>query len=198
MLELHYSDRVRSWIPVPGTTTGRLVEAALELFGSRDYASVTVTGIAAHAGVTTGSLYHHFGSKAGLYHLVRTDVERRVVDRLEGAAAHRSVAGIADLAPILLVGFDYLVDSGYARLLCDPPPDRPLVIPLGPPGDTAFHDPSLDDPVEQLIDRILKPRQGPLPTLITAAWRAALRHGADGPHAARDARTALEQLLTAS
>ncbi len=62
---------MRSWIPVPETTTGRLVYAALELFGAHGYAPVGVSTIASHAGVTTGSLYHHFGSKEGLYRLAR-------------------------------------------------------------------------------------------------------------------------------
>ena len=114
---------MRSWVPVPGTTTGRLVEAALELFGAQGFGPVAVTSIAERAGVTTGSLYHHFGSKAGLYRLVRADVERRVTDRLEGAAATRSVRRIADVAPILIIGFDYLVTSGYARLLAEPSPE---------------------------------------------------------------------------
>ncbi len=71
----------------------------------------------------TGSLYHHFGSKAGLYQLVRADVEQRVLDRLEGAASVRSAQTLADLAPVLLVGFDYLVSSGLTRLLAEPSPE---------------------------------------------------------------------------
>jgi len=43
--------------------------------------------VAAAAGVTTGSLYDHFGSEAGLYGFVRQEAERRLLDRMEGAAA---------------------------------------------------------------------------------------------------------------
>ena len=39
------------------------------------------------AETTTGPLYHHFGSKLGLYDVIRSDVERRVTDRMEGALA---------------------------------------------------------------------------------------------------------------
>ena len=176
---------MRSWVPVPETTSGRLVVAALELFGAHGYGPVGVASLAANAGVTTGSLYHHFGSKEGLYHLVRTDVERRVVDRLEGAAATSTVDGVSDLAPILLVGFDYLVSSGFLRLLGEPSPQSP---------DGT----SRPDPVEELVDRLLGGRQTPMPALLVAAWRTALWHASDGPDAALDARTAFAHLLTGS
>jgi hypothetical protein len=54
---------------------------------------VTVGEIAAGAGVTTGPLYHHFGSKLGLYAFVRDEAERRLLDRMEGAAAARADEG---------------------------------------------------------------------------------------------------------
>jgi AcrR family transcriptional regulator len=173
---------MRSWIPVPGTTSGRLVVAALQLFGAHGFAPVPVSSIAEHAGVTTGSLYHHFGSKAGLYQLVRADVEQRVLDRMEGAAAGRTVRSVADLAPVLLVGFDYLVGSGFTRLLGEPAPE--------PAAES--HQP---DQIERLLGRMLV-SDGPVETLIAAAWRSALWHASDGPDSARDARAALARLLT--
>ena len=100
------------------------MQEALAAFGARGYDAVGVTELAASAGVTIGSLYHHFGSKAGLYDLVRTDVERRVLDRMEGAAAVRDAHEPAGLAVVLLVGYDYLVGSGFARLLAEPRPDE--------------------------------------------------------------------------
>lgn len=174
---------MRSWIPVPGTTTGRLVVAALEMFGAHGFAPVGVAGIAERAGVTTGSLYHHFGSKAGLYQLVRADVEQRVIDRLEGAASGRSVRSVVDLEPILLVGFDYLVSSGFARLLAEASPE--------PSGGVRQ-----PDQIEALLGRLLPSGSAPVEALIGAAWRAALWHASDGLAAARDARAALARLLT--
>ena len=174
---------MRSWIPVPGTTTGRLVVAALDLFGPQGFAPVGVAGIAERAGVTTGSLYHHFGSKAGLYQLVRADVEQRVVDRLEGAAAARPVRTVADLAPVLTVGYDYVVDRGFTRLLGEPAPE---------PADGG----AAPDPIQQLLGRMVSGDDAPVETLIAAAWRAALWHAGSGPDAAREARAALVRLLT--
>jgi AcrR family transcriptional regulator len=173
---------MRSWIPVPGTTTGRLVDAALELFGSHGFAPVAVSSIAERAGVTTGSLYHHFGSKAGLYQLVRADVEQRVLDRLEGAASVRSVRTLADLSPVLLVGFDYLVSSGFTRLLAEVSPE---------PSDSARQ----PDAVERFLARNIASDAAPLEMLVGAAWRAALWRASDGPKPAREARTAFERLL---
>jgi AcrR family transcriptional regulator len=49
--------------------------------------------------VTTGSLYHHFESKIGLYLVVREEMEQRVVDRMTGAAA---VAGDDPVGAALL------------------------------------------------------------------------------------------------
>lgn len=174
---------MRSWIPVPGTTTGRLVVAALELFGPQGFDPVSVTGIAERAGVTTGSLYHHFGSKAGLYQLVRADVEQRVVDRLEGAAAARPVRMVADLAPVLLVGYDYVVDRGFTRLLGEPAP-------AGAGGGAPV------DEVQQLLGRMVADKVAPMDALLAAAWRAALTYASTGPDAAKEARVALVRLLT--
>src|SRR4029450_4336374 len=71
----------------PGTAKARLVEAAVHQFEAAGYDAVNVTDLASKAGLPTGSLYHHFDSKLGLYLVVRTEMERRVVERMEGAAA---------------------------------------------------------------------------------------------------------------
>jgi len=155
---------VREWIPVPGTTKGRLVEAALAEFARRGYDAVGVTEIAAAAGVTVGSLYHHFGSKPGLYDLVRDDVERRVLDRMEGAWD-----AAPDLARAVGVGFDYLVRAGYERLLAEPHPGRD------------------SDPVEGFLAAHADREGMPLGRLLAATWRAALTASLDDPDAARRA-----------
>ncbi len=173
----------RPWIPVPGTTTGRLVEAALELFGAHGLDAVAVSTIAQRAGVTTGSLYHHFGSKAGLYMLVRADVEQRVVDRLEGAASMRPVRTVADLAPVVLVAFDYLMNSGLARLLAEPPPD----VPGGATGP---------DRIAQTISAMTGESTSAHAELVVAAWRTAVLRACVHPARALEHRVALNQLLS--
>ena len=73
------------------------------------------------AKVTTGALYHHFGSKLGLG-FVREDIERRLLDRMEGAIAASAPASdrSAAVTAALLVGFDFAVREGFLRILGDP------------------------------------------------------------------------------
>jgi AcrR family transcriptional regulator len=143
-------------MPSTASAKGRLVLAALDAFGRDGFAAVRVGELAAAARTTTGPLYHHFGSKEGLYTAVRADVERRVLDRMEGAlAAGAQLEGDA-LAAALLVAFDYAERAGFARLLSEPHPEpRP-------------------DPVAAVLG------DGPLGAMLAAAWRAGLAAVADG------------------
>jgi AcrR family transcriptional regulator len=165
----HYNRVVRSWIPIPGSTKERLIRGALMSFGERGYDAVGVGELAARAEVTIGSLYHHFGSKSGIYSAVREDVERRALDRMEGAAA---VTGPADLGAVLLVGFDYLVGAGFARLLSEPHPER----------DT--------DPIGAFLSRLADPDNPVVGRILLAAWRAAL-----AAEESTAARTALRHVI---
>lgn len=65
-------------------TRGALLRTARELFGQRGFAAVGIEEIAARAGVTTGALYHHFGSKRDLF--------RAVFDALEAELMERAIA----------------------------------------------------------------------------------------------------------
>jgi AcrR family transcriptional regulator len=167
---------MRDWIPVSSSPKGRLARRALEEFGARRFDRVTVGEIAAGAGVTTGPLYHHFGSKLGLYAFVRDEAERRLLDRMEGAAAARADEGrSAALRGALLVGFDFAVAQGFLRLLGDPHPARDV------------------DPVADLLGDVGGPGLTTIGAILAAAWRAALLAVADGvpPSSVREALGAL-------
>ena len=167
---------MREWIPVSTSPKGRLALRALEDFGNRAFQDVTVGELSAGAGVTTGSLYHHFDSKLGLYSFVRDEAERRLLDRMEGAAAARADDGVsAALRGALIVGFDFAAGQGFVRLLGEPHPARDL------------------DPVADLLAEISHSGRVPLGSVLAAAWRAALMAVAEGAPAAR-ARAALELL----
>ena len=120
---------MREWIPISTSPKGRLALAAVAQFGARPFDAVTVGELAAAADVTTGAIYHHFGSKLGLYDFVRDDVEQRLLDRMEGAiAASAPLDRSAAVMGALVVGFDFAVREGFVRILGDPParaaPDR--------------------------------------------------------------------------
>lgn len=160
---------MRDWIPVPGTAKARLVDAAIHQFEAVGYDAVSVTDLASKAGVTTGSLYHHFDSKLGLYLVVRDEMERRITDRMAGAAA----VSDGPAAP-LLVAFDAAVHIGVCRILAEAPPI------------------SRDDPVAATL-RPLVPSEVTA-AVFAASWRAALlavANGTPGEHA----RSALAYLL---
>lgn len=156
---------MREWVPVSTSAKARLALRALEEFGHRGFAGVSVTLLSRDAGVTTGSLYHHFGSKLGLYAFVRAEAERRLLDRMEGAAAARAGDGsAASVRGALMVGFDFATAQGFARLLGEAHPDR---------------DPAAD-PVAALLAGLTDDGRTPIARMIAAAWREALVAVADG------------------
>ena len=157
---------------------GRLALAAVKEFGAHPFDEVTVGGLAAAAEVTTGALYHHFGSKLGLYAFVREDVERRLLDRMEGAIAVSAPGSDRSSAvtAALLVGFDFAVREGFLRILGEPPAG-------------AEH-----DRLAQLLTASTAPAPPVLSRVLAAAWRAALVAVAEGsdPQEARAALLAFE------
>lgn len=168
---------MREWVPVPGSAKARLIDAALHHFERSGFESCNVADLAAKAGVTTGSLYHHFGSKLGLYLVVRGDVERRITDRMEGAAAGTGERGRPALLAAVLVAFDSAVRFDVCRLLGESPP--------------VGH----GDPVEAAL-RTLVPENALAAAIAVAAWRAALLRVADGDPA-ESARAALRYVMNA-
>ena len=167
---------MREWIPVSTSPKGRLALAAVKEFGARPFDEVTVAELATEAKVTTGALYHHFGSKLGLYAFVREDVERRLLDRMEGAvAAARPESGrAAAVTAALLVGLDFAVRERFLRIVGDPP--------AGTEHDRLAEMLSASADATPLLGQVL-----------AAAWRAALAAVADGaePEQARAAIAAL-------
>jgi AcrR family transcriptional regulator len=59
----------------------QLLEVGLAIFGSRPLGEVSMSAVAAEAGVSHGLLFHYFGSKRGYY----TAIVRWVTDRLVAA-----------------------------------------------------------------------------------------------------------------
>lgn len=166
---------------MPGSAHRRLLDAAVVAFERDGFEAAGVIDMAAAAGVTTGSLYHHFGSKLGLFQVIRREMERRIRDRLEGAFA-ATEGGRSGVTTALLVGFDAATRLKVARILSESPPGvtedtliRALVELIAPaPAPTPGPTP--------------EPTPGPTPAAAPAAaapvmlgaWRAALASVASG------------------
>ncbi|TYL50486.1 TetR/AcrR family transcriptional regulator [Agromyces mariniharenae] len=167
---------MREWIPVSTSPKGRLVLAAAREFGSRPFDDVTVADLARAADVTTGALYHHFDGKLGIYAFVRTDVERRVLDRMEGAAAALpGGSASARIGAAMAVGFDFATRAGFAWMLAEPPiGDEP-------------------DAIAGALGELCAPPSAELGAMLAAAWRAAVGAVARGgdPATVREALSRL-------
>lgn len=68
-------------------TKAALVAAGRQLFARLGYAGVSAEEVAAAAGVTTGAVYHQFGSKRGLFLAVFEAVEAELTVQIGAAAA---------------------------------------------------------------------------------------------------------------
>jgi TetR/AcrR family transcriptional regulator, repressor for uid operon len=68
-------------------TRRRIVETAQQCFGELGYEKATNNDIADRIGLTSGSIYHHFGAKSELYLVVCEHAAVLILDRLEKATA---------------------------------------------------------------------------------------------------------------
>jgi AcrR family transcriptional regulator len=168
---------MRDDIPIPGSTKAKLITAGLRQFSLHNYEEVDVDSVAAEAGVTTGSLYHHFQSKKGFYGVLRDDMTRRILDRMEAVA--ESVPPERAVKAALLAAFDGVLRIRAGRLLTEPDPR----------GE--------EDTIARYLSQLTSqnghlPVAGTLGILLAAALRAALTEALNGR---TEAREALERLL---
>src|SRR5438270_3379561 len=105
-------------IPIPGSSKAKLIAAGIRQFSQYNYEEVDVDSVAAEAGVTVGSLYHHFQSKKAFYGILRDDMTRRVLDRME--AVTESVAPEQSLKAALLAAYDGVLRIKAGKLLAEP------------------------------------------------------------------------------
>lgn len=80
-----------------GTGSGRerLMAAGLTLFAEHGFAATTVEELVGAAGVSPPVLYHHFGTKVGLYVAVAERVYAQVLDRHEAVLVGEPTFGEA-------------------------------------------------------------------------------------------------------
>lgn len=99
-------------------TIARLIEVAREVFTRDGYASAATEEIVQIAGVTRGALYHHFGSKEGLFQAVFETLQRQMSQRIEAAAAEHD-----DVWDQLRAGCQVFLEAGT-----DPEVQRILLV----------------------------------------------------------------------
>jgi AcrR family transcriptional regulator len=72
---------------------GRLERAAMDLFQERGYVRTTVEEIAARAGLTERTFFRYFADKREVLFSGAKDLEKDIVDRIEGAPPEASPFG---------------------------------------------------------------------------------------------------------
>src|ERR1700722_5824324 len=81
-------------------TRGQLVAIATRMFAERGYEDTSIEAVLREAGVSRGSLYHHFASKEALFEAVAEEVETSV-----GAQTMAAASGSAGPVEALRAGF---------------------------------------------------------------------------------------------
>ena len=99
-------------------TRGQLIAVATRLFAENGYEDTSIEAVLREAGVSRGSLYHHFASKEALFEAVAEDVETSIGAQTAGAAT-----GLEGPVEALRAGF-----AAWIRLAGDPVVNRILLI----------------------------------------------------------------------
>ncbi len=101
-------------------TRQRLVETATRLFAARGYEATSVEAVLEEAGVSRGSLYHHFASKEALFEAALDAAEQRIGEATLLAAI---AVGTEDPVAVLRAGC-----LEWIRLAGDPVVKRIVLI----------------------------------------------------------------------
>jgi AcrR family transcriptional regulator len=105
----------------------KILNAALEVFAERGYDAASIAEIGQRAGFAKSVMYHHFGSKAGLYEAIMVDQTAQLVERVSQALPEDPAK------PRLRVGIDAYFAFIHERplvwrlLFRDPPTDPELL-----------------------------------------------------------------------
>src|ERR1700709_2681709 len=79
---IHYDRRVARWQP---DARGRLLEAAMTLYGERGFDSTTVAEIAEQAGLTKRTFFRHFADKREVLFSGADELKELFVTEVSGA-----------------------------------------------------------------------------------------------------------------
>jgi len=103
-------------------TAHSIVDTATVLFAESGFTAVALEDVAAAAGVTRGAVYHHYGSKRGLFVAVVARLQGRVASAVVAAADQAGPDAAAQLRAGCLAFLDAVTDAAAVRtLLVDAP-----------------------------------------------------------------------------
>ena len=111
-------DRPNKNIARGEATRAQLIAIATRLFAAHGYEGTSVEAVLREAGVSRGSLYHHFAGKEALYEAVLEDVETKV-----GMQTLEAASGATGPVDALRKGF-----TEWIRQASDPVVQRILLI----------------------------------------------------------------------
>jgi len=111
-------DRLNKNVARGEATRAQLIAIATRMFAERGYEETSIEAVLREAGVSRGSLYHHFASKEALFEAVAEEVETSVGEQTMAAAD-----GITEPVAALRAGF-----LAWIRLAGDPVVRRILLI----------------------------------------------------------------------
>ena len=146
---------MKEWIPIPGTSKDTLIKVALSEFSLKGYKGVNISELAEKANMTTGAIYHHFGSKSNLYEVIRNEMEQRLIDRMEGAASLFNEVEEA-LKAALLTGIDFAVKQDICKLIGEESPAEKK------------------DKIEQFLASLNSNKELPIEIIALSSWRSIL------------------------
>lgn len=92
-------------------TQAALRAAGRKLFASLGYDATSVGALCAHAGVTSGALYHHYGDKKGLFAAVAEELESNLVELASQTRQATLTEGGGNWDGFL-AGIDAILDAG--------------------------------------------------------------------------------------
>ena len=96
-------------------TRGQLLAAAREVFAEQGYTCAKVTDIAARAGLSVGSIYHHFGGKSELYVALWQEYTMAQEEAASQAVAKARRSGVRDPLQLFTTGARAYLEGSWER-----------------------------------------------------------------------------------
>jgi len=97
--------------------TSKVLEAALELFSTHGYGATSMRQIAEACELSTGNLYHHFGSKEAIFQRLIDDYWERLLDPEHPLEKIFTTANFPDELEDLAAAIEQTVEENKASIL---------------------------------------------------------------------------------